>query len=27
MRYVHKQGFTDRPLTVEELIVPELLDT
>ena len=27
MQYLHEQGFTDRVLTVEELIVPELLDT
>jgi 4,5-dihydroxyphthalate decarboxylase len=25
--YVHEQGFTDRTLTMEDLIVPELLDT
>jgi 4,5-dihydroxyphthalate decarboxylase len=27
MQYLHEQGFTDRVLTMEELIVPELLDT
>jgi 4,5-dihydroxyphthalate decarboxylase len=27
MQYLYEQGFTDRVLTMDELIVPELLDT